>query len=141
MVEERELPAPQQPVLWDGQAAGKFPRAVILGDPGSGKTWLLIYEARRLARTAALGLRTQTVDPDDVVLPVFAELSHLGGTGRSLADKLADLAAGGYSYRFKRFLRERVTRTQRGSVSLTGLQGTTGIDAEKWCDVGSGATG
>jgi hypothetical protein len=109
MVEERELPAPQQPVLWDGQAAGKFPRAVILGDPGSGKTWLLIYEARRLARTAALGLRTQTVDPDDVVLPVFAELSHLGGTGRSLADKLADLAAGGYSYRFKRFLRERVT--------------------------------
>jgi hypothetical protein len=44
---EREQP-PEPPMDWE-KAAAEYPRAVILGDPGFGKSWLLRYEARRLA--------------------------------------------------------------------------------------------
>jgi HEAT repeat protein len=37
-------------IVWDEHAAREFSRAILLGDPGFGKGWLLRYEARRLAR-------------------------------------------------------------------------------------------
>lgn len=49
---EDERSASSPPVSWDEHAGERFKRAIILGDPGSGKTWLLRYEARRLARHA-----------------------------------------------------------------------------------------
>ena len=39
------------PLTWNASTAEseEFRRAVVLGDPGFGKTWLLRHEARRLA--------------------------------------------------------------------------------------------
>jgi hypothetical protein len=40
-VRRMERPAPPPPIPWDERAGERFKRAVILGDPGFGKTWLL----------------------------------------------------------------------------------------------------
>jgi len=77
----------RQPVLvpWDEHAGERFPRAVILGDPGLGKTWVLRFEARHLARTMAAKLRNQTISLQEAVVPIFA---RLGDVARALHDEV-----------------------------------------------------
>lgn len=71
--EDRPLPPP--PVIWDEKAGERFKRAVILGDPGFGKTWLLRFEGRRLARVAAQGLMDHAINLDALVFPILLRLS------------------------------------------------------------------
>jgi hypothetical protein len=99
-----DRPAPPPLVPWDEQAAARFPRAVILGDPGFGKTWLLRYEARRLARDAARALRPGAGGLDQVTLPLFARLSDLNRSDGPLEDALAP----GQSESFRRFACQRL---------------------------------
>lgn len=106
--EMQERPAPPPPIPWDEYAGERFPRAVILGDPGFGKTWLLRYETRRLARAAAEGLRGQTIGLDDVVLPIFVRMSDLNRTEGNLEDVFVNSPAKGHSDRFARFVRNRL---------------------------------
>src|SRR5690606_12575156 len=61
---EREEALLSPPVPWDGRAGQRYRQAVILGDPGFGKTWLLRYEARRLAREEAEKLRAEVISLD-----------------------------------------------------------------------------
>lgn len=49
-------------------------RVVILGDPGSGKSWLLKYEARAIALEQLEKLRQGQLRQDEVILPVFLRL-------------------------------------------------------------------
>ncbi len=49
-------------------------RVVLLGDPGSGKSWLLKYEGRILAREQQEKLRQGYLRQDEVVLPIFLRL-------------------------------------------------------------------
>ena len=97
------------PVPWDEHAGTRFPRAIILGDPGFGKTWLLRYEARRLARAGAQGLRARTVALNDLILPIFVRLSEVNQRDDSMEDTLVALAGTGYSEAFRRFVRARLS--------------------------------
>ncbi len=60
--------------------------AVILGDPGYGKSWLLQHEARRAALTAASALR-EGARHADVRVPIYL---HLGTLARELDTKEAE---------------------------------------------------
>ncbi len=101
-------PAPPPPVPWDEHAAARFPRAVILGDPGFGKTWLLRYEARRLAHDGARVLRDRAGGLDALALPLWARLSDLNRTD----DPLEEVLATGQSEAFRRFVHQRLEAGQ-----------------------------
>ncbi|MGH8549576.1 MAG: HEAT repeat domain-containing protein [Methylococcales bacterium] len=71
-----EKPKPR-PIEWNTKTSQNYQRAVILGDPGFGKSWLLRFEARHLALSQFRSLAEQTITVDDVVLPLWARLSDL----------------------------------------------------------------
>jgi HEAT repeat protein len=73
----RDRPSPPKVIRWDEHAGERFKRAIILGDPGFGKTWLLRYEARRLAREYAEKLYDRVIGLDDCIIPIFARLSDI----------------------------------------------------------------
>jgi hypothetical protein len=104
-----DRPAPPLSVPWDVYAGTRFTRAIILGDPGFGKTWLLRYEARCLARAGAQGLRARTLALHDLVLPIFARLSDVNRSDDPLEDTLVALAGTGYSEAFRSFVRSRLS--------------------------------
>ncbi len=81
---------------------------MILGDPGFGKSWLLRYEARRLALAA---LRALDEDPSNLAgltLPILARLSDLNRSDDALEQALASLASTGRSGAFRQFVLERL---------------------------------
>lgn len=55
----------------------QFHRAIILGDPGFGKSWLLRYEGRRIAAEQLTQLKKQKVNEDEINFPVHMRLSNL----------------------------------------------------------------
>lgn len=78
------------------------------GDPGFGKTWLLRYEARRLARAGAQGLRARTLALNDLILPIFARLSDVNQHDDPLEEALVALVGTGYSEAFRSFVRAKL---------------------------------
>ena len=66
-------PSHPPPFSWGDQAAQRFRRAIILGDPGSGKSWLLRYEVLRLAGKQVQQLRDRTISIHQVELPVWVQ--------------------------------------------------------------------
>jgi hypothetical protein len=108
----RDRPASPPPLPWDEHAGKRFKRAVILGDPGFGKTWLLRYEARRLACEGAQGLRARTLALNDLVLPIWERLSDVNQSDDPLEDTLVACAVAragmGSSEALRRFIRARL---------------------------------
>jgi len=114
-------------------------QAVILGDAGSGKSWLLRYEARRVAQ-ASLGALQNGVAldtlPEIPVLQSLADLFELVGQGQTLLDAvLENLKGEGAS----ELLRETIaTLFRAGKVALlldawdevaAGVETPSGTDA------------
>ena len=117
---------PPPPVPWDEQAGKRFRRAVILGDPGFGKTWLLHYEARRIALEGTEQLDKRITDLDGLVLPLLVRLSgvsqQLWDMSRGiqpirLEEALVALAGKGRSKAFRRFVRKKL-KTDRCVILL-----------------------
>jgi predicted NACHT family NTPase len=102
----REVEQAAVPRAWDEQAAGSFRRAVILADPGFGKTWLLRHEARRVACRALE--RLDQASPEAVEVPIFRRLSDLARTDGGLDQDLVALAGAGRSEGFRKWLRGRL---------------------------------
>jgi HEAT repeat protein len=107
--DDPELFLPAAPVPWDDRAGGLFRRAVILGDPGFGKTWLLRFEAHRLARAGGRQLRDGAAGLDDLVLPIFLRLSDLSQSAAAVEEAVIDLAGRGQSEAFRGWLRQKLT--------------------------------
>jgi HEAT repeat protein len=105
---DRDRPAPPPPFQWDENAGSRFKRAVILGDPGFGKTWLLRYEARRLARAAVEQLRNRLCDLDQITLPIFIRLSELNQSDNPIEDALVEAVSAGRSAAFRNFVCEKL---------------------------------
>jgi HEAT repeat protein len=114
-----DLSSPPAAIPWDEMTGQRFKRAIILGDPGFGKTWLLRYEARRLAREAARGLLERTIDLHDLVLPLFFRLSDLSHSDGPLEEALVALVGRGRSDTLGGFVRDKLT-TGRCAVLLDG---------------------
>ncbi|MBN2566336.1 MAG: hypothetical protein JXB46_11560, partial [Candidatus Eisenbacteria bacterium] len=106
--QEPDRPLPPPPVLWDESAGERFPRAIILGDPGFGKTWLLRYEARRIATCQAGALDKMTISIENLKVPILKRLSDLDGTTGPLEDALVDQIGRRRSEAFRRFVRDRL---------------------------------
>jgi HEAT repeat protein len=78
-------------IRWDENDGKHFKRAIILGDPGFGKTWLLHYEARLVARKQLEKLTDRMISLDQVILPIFARLSDLNASDGKIEDALVSL--------------------------------------------------
>ena len=74
---------------WPG-VGGKYPRLIVLADPGLGKSWLIRMETRRLCRDA-LFRHSQGDDIATLPIPVPVRCDQLVGKEGSLAE-----AAAGY---------------------------------------------
>jgi len=108
---------PEPPVSWDERANERFKRVVIIGDPGFGKSWLLRYEARRVALSAAKNLRNHSITLAEFRLPVLARLSDLARYARShtVSEALSALVSRSdgdrpFSAAFSSFVREKIGR-------------------------------
>ena len=95
---EKKLAQPPLP-WWDPTAPDRSARrryrwAVLLGDPGIGKTTLLHYEGWLTAREQAERLRNGTIEIKDAVLPLYVKLADLAKDvtqNRDMVETLADL--------------------------------------------------
>lgn len=63
-------------VEWEDVRTG-LDRAVILGDPGFGKTWLLNHEGRKIAREQLEALNGNGTHEREIVLPIHLRLPSL----------------------------------------------------------------
>jgi HEAT repeat protein len=97
----------------------RYRREMILGDPGFGKSWLLRWEARSLAREAARALEDRADVPAALVLPVLVRLPDLGRRippgcrdAHSTAEALLDLAAPGVHKALRRVLQDHLESGQ-----------------------------
>jgi len=106
-------------VPWDDAAGVRFRRAIILGDPGCGKTWLLRYEARRLAREALRQLQEQVCRPADLHVPIVVRLSEVNQRDDALEEALVVLVSMGRSEGFRRYVQTQIT-THRCTILLDG---------------------
>src|SRR5262245_25028693 len=83
----------EPPMDWE-KAVAEYPRAVILGGPGFGKSWLLRYEARRLARQSLTQLDAGAT-LDQIQLPILTRLADVARAAktRTVTEALAALAS------------------------------------------------
>jgi HEAT repeat protein len=63
-------------------------RAIVLGDPGFGKSWLLFHEGRELAQIGINRLRAGEVGTEGVIIPVFARLADLARMSGPFMERL-----------------------------------------------------
>lgn len=111
---------------WDHQVVSRYPRLVVLGHPGYGKSWLLRREVRRWALQEAGKLREQRIGLDDLTLPIWVHLSELA------------------QYQtVKDGLEQRVVRKQRALLLPWVLEKLKGerclLLLDAWDEVGQGA--
>lgn len=79
-------------IEWSERNTENFERLIILGKPGIGKSWLLRYEAKRIAEKSLKQL--EELDIDEIVLPVWVTLGDWAtrcGKSDKAIDSLADL--------------------------------------------------
>jgi hypothetical protein len=70
-------------------------RAIILGDPGFGKSWLLYFDGWRLATDGIIRLKHGEVGTTAVQIPIFARLSDLAELKGPLLARLRALYCDG----------------------------------------------
>jgi HEAT repeat protein len=98
--EPSALPMPWfDPNVPERSARAQLPWAVLLGDPGLGKTTLLRYEGWRAAKDAVAALEGGAARPEDLDIPIYARLADLaepdgGGIGNALVRAATDAGQG-----------------------------------------------
>jgi len=82
-VEMRDDGSQSSSIPWDDIKAQEK-RIMVLGDPGMGKSTLLLREAKLLASEQRKKLSNDEVSPDNVVLPILMVLSYLEKEGSEI---------------------------------------------------------
>jgi len=62
---------------WDDDVADHFTRAIVLGEPGAGKSWLLRYDMWRIAERSATALVQEQTSVEHARLPILVHLAEL----------------------------------------------------------------
>lgn len=103
-------PFPRQ-VAWNDQTSAEFPRLVVLGERGLGKSWFLRADALLVAQHAAATLRASPHQTPDITWPIFVDLADLRPDQTSLAETVIMHVARGRSQTFATFLHQLLTTT------------------------------
>lgn len=113
---------------WDNKASKEFERAIFLGDPGFGKTWLLCFEARKVALDSKNRLEDSEISLKDIILPIKLRLSTLAenASDEILAQSIAKLiTARGeiepFSKNFEAYIYERIKAQENVVILLDAL--------------------
>lgn len=101
-------PMPFLPMEWDEHTAEEQHRAVILADPGMGKSWLLRHEAIRVARQSRESLMKHEKSLDEITLPLFHNLTDLSRSDEPIEDILLRRVGLRKSTAFTRFVRQKL---------------------------------
>ncbi|HEY0459666.1 MAG TPA: NACHT domain-containing protein [Pyrinomonadaceae bacterium] len=81
-------------IEWNEKNIENFERLIILGKPGIGKSWLLRYEAKRIAEKSLAQLEVPESELEDIILPVWISLGDWAKHGTQFnkpIDSLVDL--------------------------------------------------
>jgi len=103
--------------LWDEEASKKHHRAVVLGDPGHGKSWLLRQEARRIALIESRKLKDKSASLDSTHIPLLVRLSELAKLDGPIEEALLSTFKMEHSHRFCSFIHDRL-HTEQGCTVL-----------------------
>lgn len=130
---------PPPPIEWDAHTGARFPRAVLLGDPGGGKTWLLRYEARRIARESATRLRAGEATVETLPMPFLFRLSDLVASGAEIEQAIPQ--------RVLAVLKPTLARLERAVpsagflrlVAQSLVRGTAVVLLDAWDEVPAGS--
>ena len=129
---------------WDNKALKEFERAIFLGDPGFGKTWLLCFEAREIALESTKQLSNSEVSPKNTLLPIKLKLSTLAEniSDEILARNIAKLTINRgeiepFSKNFEEYIYQRIIAQENVVILLDALDEVPenpkqGIDKEKF---------
>jgi hypothetical protein len=72
-----EQPKGDEKVAYWDKLRRQIKRAVIVGDPGIGKSWLLKYEGRQVVKEQMVMLQQGEQIPDKLLLPIYLHLGML----------------------------------------------------------------
>jgi HEAT repeat protein len=108
---------PAETIAWDERTSNRFHRVTILGDPGTGKSWLLRYEAGRLAYRAIERLTNDPTSIDDIILPILVRLPDLAKRKGTLEDRIVATIAREPSSRLHGYIHKQLN-SNRGVVLL-----------------------
>ena len=128
---------------WDNKASREFERAIFLGDPGFGKTWLLCFEARKIALESTKKLRNAEISLKNTLLPIKLRLSTLAEniSDEIIARNIAKLTTTRgeiepFSKNFEEYIYQRIIAQENVVILLDALDEVPenpkqGIDKEK----------
>ncbi|MGH8547740.1 MAG: hypothetical protein ACRERU_03905 [Methylococcales bacterium] len=108
---------PEEPLCWNDKTSGQYFRAVITGNPGSGKTWLLTYETWRLASQSYDALWNHEISVDDLIVPIFFDCIEVSRKSGEVQKGLVDLAVSQVTTS-KEWHNLRLSDQQNGSLGL-----------------------
>jgi HEAT repeat protein len=99
----------QHTIAWDERAGSHFSQVTILGGPGSGKSWLLRYEAEQAAHRAIDRLESGAIsDVCEIELPIRVRLTDLARRRGTLRKTIVMLAGQNRSGGFKQYVRQQL---------------------------------
>lgn len=130
---------PPPPIEWDAYTGARFPRAVLLGDPGGGKTWLLRYEARCIARESATQLRAGEATVETLPLPFLFRLSDLAASGAEIEQAIPQRALAALKPTLARLGRAAPSAGFLRLVAQSLVRGTAVVLLDAWDEVPAGS--
>ena len=95
-------------ISWENKRSPQYERMVILGNPGSGKSWFLDYKAKQLAEYALERLEERKLSVHEFQLPILIRLSQFTETEATLEEGIVSLTAENRSDAFVKLIQQKL---------------------------------